>query len=284
MSSIRSLLTILHNSYNIANTTFQRKPKQVQAFLFSLIVIPLILLVTVQLLILIVIPPSLTMQYIYLNFSQPTVESMFLSSYMHDPTTTTHLIQNYLGSFFMLLILFGEYYFVIPVGKHMRKLSLVYPDRSFIATVLVILLGVPFGISGVSILFGRVLGKTGTVGFSGIVYALMACVVFMVLKMGYDAGSNRAQEAGQQFPNDIVNGLLFVAALVILIPIASILLEIGNPRVNVFAHLAGWGLGLLIAAEVAAVCETARDQVRWTFLVLLVLTLFIPAISWLLFT
>jgi hypothetical protein len=282
MTSIRSIFTKLHNSYTIANTAFQQKPKEVQAILYSLLVIPPILLVAVQLLILTVIPPSFTMQYIYLNFSQPTVESMFLSNYMHDPRTTAHLIQNYLGGFFMLLVLFGEYYFVVPVGKHSGRLSLDYPDRSFIAMVLVILLGVPFSISGVSILFGRVMGNSGGIGFSGIVYALMACVVFMILKMGYDDAITRTREGGPQFPNDIVNGLVFVAAFVILVPIAAILLEIGNPKVNVFAHLAGWALGLISAADVAAVCETVRERVRRAFLVILALTLIIPAVMWLL--
>jgi membrane associated rhomboid family serine protease len=175
------------------------------------------------------------------------------------------------------------YYVVIPLGKYKNKLILKYPDSSFFATNLAILLLFPYAESGLSILFGRWMGITGEAGFSGIVYAILAYILFLFLKIGYDLILTKQQQRSQPLGDPIVI-LIFVAIVAIIAPIYAIFLEMGNHQVNIFGHFAGYSLGLVISASMAIIYETDEERLKIFSLSVLGISLLFSTLCWLIIT
>lgn len=83
--------------------------------------------------------------------------------------------------------------------------------------------------------------------------------------------------------NKLNNGglvLMLVSTLFIVVPVSVILLDIGNEKINVFSHLGGFILGLLVSITVALICESNQKRARAFFIFFLALILLVPAISW----
>jgi hypothetical protein len=267
---------------------------------FLVIVVPLLLLVT-QYLVLKTIPPQFTISYLVLNFSQPTVSGMFFSNYIHTVFTFSHVLDNYYGYLLVISLLVIVYFFIIPLLKKRHILSLNYPDAAFFATSAVFFLLFPFAGSGVSILFGRMLGQTGTWGFSGIVWAFLAYFYFLFLMLVSDMMishfNQRSDETSKEILESATTGtqtkrtekstqttlagsLIFLTALFIILPMYTIFLDIGNKKINVFGHFSGFVLGFLISALVVLICERRDTRGKIVLAGLLAFIIGIPAAAW----
>ena len=267
---------------------------------FLLIIVPLLLLV-MQYLVLTTIPPQFTISCLVLNFSQPTVSGMFFSNYIHTVFTFSHVLDNYYGYLLVISLLVIVYFFIIPLLKKRNILSLNYPDAAFFATSAVFFLLFPFAGSGVSILFGRMLGQTGTWGFSGIVWAFLAYFYFLFLMLVSDMMISHfnqgSDETSQEIPESATTGtqtkrtekptqttlagsLIFLTALFIILPMYTIFLDIGNKKINVFGHFSGFVLGFLISALVVLICERRDRRGKIVLAGLLAFIIGIPAAAW----
>ena len=267
---------------------------------FLVIVFPLLLLVT-QYLVLTTIPPQFTISYLVLNFSQPTVSGMFFSNYIHTVFTFSHVLDNYNGYLLVISLLAIVYFFIIPLLKKRHILSLNYPDVAFFATSAVFFLLFPFAGSGMSILFGRMLGQTGTWGFSGIVWAFLAYFYFLFLMLisdimisHFNQGSNdqskeilesattgtQTKRTEKPTQTTLAGSLIFLTALFIILPMYTIFLDIGNKRINVFGHFSGFVLGFLISALVVLICERQDKRGKIVLAGLLAVIIGIPAVAW----
>jgi hypothetical protein len=267
---------------------------------FLVVVFPLLLLVT-QYLVLTTIPPQFTISYLVLNFSQPTVSGMFFSNYIHTVFTINHVLDNYNGYLFVISLLVIVYFFIIPLLKKRHILSLNYPDFAFFATSAVFFLLFPFAGSGMSILFGRMLGQTGTWGFSGIVWAFLAYFYFLFLMLISDIMishfNQRSNDTSKEIHDSAIGGtqtkrtekptyttlagsLIFLTALFIILPMYTIFLDIGNKKINVFGHFSGFVLGFLISALVVLICERKDKRGKIVLIGLLAFLIGIPAVVW----
>jgi len=267
---------------------------------FLLIVVPLLLLVT-QYLVLTTIPPQFTISCLVLNFSQPTVSGMFFSNYIHTVFTFSHVLDNYYGYLLVISLLVIVYFFIIPLLKKRNILSLNYPDAAFFATSAVFFLLFPFAGSGVSILFGRMLGQTGTWGFSGIVWAFLAYFYFLFLMLVSDMMISHFNQGSDETSKEILESattgtqtkrtekptqttlagsLIFLTALFIILPMYTIFLDIGNKKINVFGHFSGFVLGFLISALVVLICERRDRRGKIVLAGLLAFIIGIPAAAW----
>ncbi len=273
----------LKEDYSIVNSLFQEKRKPVRYGIFALLVIPPLIIVLFQNLIVYIIPPDITLQYIFLNLTHPNPSTMFFSNYMHNPAIASHLLNNYWGYFVSMGIVFTLYYVVIPLGQYKNKLTKNYPDAPFLATNLVFLLFLPFAISGISILFGRWMGITGVAGFSGIVYAIYAYIFFLILKITFDLVLSRQQQNSRPF-SSVIDMMLFVTIFAILLPIFAIFLEMSSHQVNIFGHFAGYSLGLFISASVAITYETDESRLKIFSSSILFMALLFSTLCWLIVT
>ena len=148
------------------------------------------------------IPPEYTVSQLVLNYSQPKVTAMFATNYIHNIWSFEHLTGNYGGYCLLLYISFILYFLVIPILKMHNVLHFEYPDSAFFGTAIVFLIGLPFAISGISILFGRMLSQTGGWGFSGIVWAFYGYLFFLILLIFYDNALFRIIHAGKESSRD----------------------------------------------------------------------------------
>jgi hypothetical protein len=269
---------------------------------FLLVVFPLLLL-SMQYLILTTIPPQVTISYLILNFSQPTISGMFFTNYIHNVSSISHLLDNYNGYLFVMFLLAFVYFIFVPLLKKRHILSLNYPDLAFFGTSAVFFLLFPFAESGMSILFGRMIGQTGAWGFSGIVWAFLAYFYFLFLMIMYDLIITRFSERLDGTVKDnthenqepapgrtgrpekpstttLVSSLIFLTALFIILPLYTIFLDIGNKKISVFGHFSGFVLGFLISALVVQICESRDKTGKIILIIILGLLLGIPAVLW----
>jgi hypothetical protein len=201
-----------------------------------------------------------------------------------------------------------------PGLKKAQLSPLHYPDSAFFGTAAVFLLALPFTESGISILFGRMLGQTGKWGFSGVVFALYAYFLFLVLLVFYDNAmirsgtlhdDNQPRSTQEEFHGGnsgsykktpeilkipetrgikptktaFVLSLIYISTLVIVLPLFFIFLEIGNKKMGVFGHVSGFALGFLIASLIALICETPDKRSRAILAIMLGLIIAVPALA-----
>lgn len=254
------------------------------------------LVILIQFLILNVIPPQYTVTHLVLNFSHPNATAIFGSNYIHDVWLPRHIVDNLIGYFVILYIIVIFYYIVIPIGQLHNVLRFNYSDSAFFGTIIILLLGLPFVVSGISIYFGRISSQTGNWGFSGIIYGFLAYLFFLILLTMYDfVLSKLAEKRGDiKFFNDKKSlekpttmsnalGLIFFNLIIVIIPIYWILSEIGDKKIGVFGHLAGFTFGLIIATLIMMICERTRLKTRIAISFVLFLILVIPSVFWLFF-
>ncbi|MEI6840957.1 MAG: hypothetical protein WCK53_06800 [Methanomicrobiales archaeon] len=263
----------------------------------ALIVVPPITLALFQFSILYLIPPQFTLDYFHLDYNHPNISSMFFSTYVHNISSFAHLLGNYSGYVAIILLIIIFFFVIIPVLKVNKVLSLNYSEKSLFLTSAVFFFVLPFSIAGISIIFGKMVKQSGTWGFSGILWAFTSYFIFLLLEMVYDAiltksllNTHLKRGPGEKLEKNEIQTLnklnigvlllILVSALFIITPIFVILLDLGNEKINVFAHLGGFILGLLVSILVALIYSTNQKPVRAISTVFLVIILLIPAISW----
>ena len=263
-----------------------------------LIGLPVILFVIQYAVITATIPVDYTISNLFLNYSHPNATAMFATNYIHDVWNPGHVISNIASIYAIMFATFIVFFIVIPIFQMHNLLHFKYPDLSFFSTAAVLLFGLPFAVSGISIYFGRQLSQTGGWGFSGIVWGFYAYLFFLGLLIISDTILNRMIQRGTlSHPDGEVNitnpvltdpptttgialSLLFLNFVVVIFPIFTILAEIGSKKIGVFGHFAGFALGLFIAVLVMLIFErkTMRNRVMLSGVLLLVIA--VPSVIW----
>ncbi len=219
-----------------------------------------------------IIPVDFTLRHIYLNVGDPSLLSMFLSNYMHNPLDSSHIMNNLSSAYLLIIAIFVVGIIILPA------LRSPMPPKFFPATFLVFLLALPFSISGISIWSGRIMGKEWSSGFSGITYAFLGLLFFLMLSLVYRTVlESRSEKISQS-----VFVLLTATFLTLTLAICQIFAELPSGTVNVYAHLGGLLLGLLIPSLIGLFL-TAQDQKQKAVAgVFIGFVLFIPSVFWLL--
>jgi|GEM_PF-1484683 len=219
-----------------------------------------------------IIPIEFTLRYIYLNVGDPNPASMFLSNYMHNPLDSAHIMNNLYSVYLLIIAIFVVGIIILPA------LRSPMPRKFFPATFLVFLLALPFSISGISIWSARIMGKEWSSGFSGITSAFLGLLFFLMLSLLY---RTVLESRSERTPQSIFV-LLTATFCTLTLAIAQIFTELPSGTVNVYAHLGGLLLGLLIPSLIGLLL-TARDR-RQTAVagIFIGLVLFIPSVFWLL--
>jgi len=231
--------------------------------------------------------------FLRLDITNPTITAMFFSNYIHDPLSSQHLMENYLGYVSFMILNFICYFVITPIFKRRKKLHYEYPESAFFLTSIIFLLALPFAISGISILFGRLLGFEGVLGFSGVIWAFTAYLFFLIILLLFDLISPRIPEVeiqsnnSQSGPSVSCNPtthsamMIFFTSLVILLVVFGILADLGSHKINVFGHLAGFALGLMLSPLILVITQTTVRKQRLVLVGLCGLIILIPSISWL---
>lgn len=228
------------------------------------------LLVFFQYSILYIIPAGFTLDYIYLNMTTPNPSSMFLSNYMHNPFDQTHITSNLLTTISLLVAIFLAGTIALPAGGYRM------PPKFFTVIYLVFFLLLPFAISGISIWSARIMGIAWSSGFSGISYALFGLLVFLMLGWAYTT----ILESPNRDTYRLAFALLSMTFVSLIPVIAFILLDLRTHSINVYAHLGGFALGLLVPSLVAVgmTAETKREKVAVAAMLAVVILL--PSVGW----
>jgi len=248
-----------------------------------------------------VIPADYTISHLWLNFSQPNISAMFATNYIHDVWLPEHVFGNSTSYFGIIYLTFILYFIIIPILKIHNALHFEYSDVAFFGTAITYLVGLPIAISGISILFGRMLSQTAGWGFSGIVWAFNAYLFFLVLIVFYDYILHRISERHDDSDKGTIDPqniqlennsskkptianvsltLIFISLVLIFLPIYTILMDIGNKKIGVFVHLAGFTLGLFVAALIMMICEEKKMKNKIGLFVFLLFILILPSIYW----
>ncbi len=245
-------------------------PRSEYVYFFGFVVGIAALLVFFQHSILYIIPAGFTLDYIYLNMTTPNPSSMLLSNYMHNPFDPTHIANNLLTTISLLVAVFLAGTIVLPaIGYRM-------PPKFFLATYLVFFLLLPFAISGISIWSARIMGIAWASGFSGISYALFGLLVFLMLGWAYTT----ILESPNRDTYRLAFALLSMTFLSLIPVIAFILLDLRTKNINVYAHLGGFALGLLVPSLIAVGMTAETKGERVAAAVMLGLTILLPSVGW----
>jgi hypothetical protein len=219
-----------------------------------------------------IIPIEFTLRYIYLNVGDPNLLSMFLGNYMHNPLDSSHITNNLYSAYLLIIAIFIVGIIILPA------LRSPMPPKFFPATFLIFLLALPFSISGISIWSARIMGKEWSSGFSGITYAFLGLLFFLMLSLVY----RTVLESRSESTSQSVFLLLTATCLTLTLAICQIFTELPSGTVNVYAHLGGLLLGLLIPSLIGLFL-TARDHRQKAVAgVFIGSVLFIPSVFWLL--
>ena len=285
---LKMVIRSVSEDFRFANQHFNELSRRKKIAIYFLIVFVPLALIALQLLVLGVIPPDFTAKYIILNFGNPSISGMFASCYVHT-VPVDHLMSNfgtYIGTMFTLVM---WYFVLIPIFKRKGYLKLEYSDAAFFANAALILLVVPFAVSGISILFGRQMHWQSTLGFSGIAWAFVAYFVFLFLKMGYDKAifnilkKKQNDPSGESIEGAIGNAIILLiifSVMGVIIPAYAILLDIGTSRINIFGHFGGFTVGLLVTASMTLAYETHERKVQIAMIVLLAVVVITSACAW----
>lgn len=283
---------ILYHDLEYINQMFKNKSCSWKVGSCILLIILPIFLLIFQFLILYLFPREFTESYFFLNFTQPTFSGMFFSNYLHNVWSIQHLLDNYAGYIIFIWISFLLYFILIPILKKHDRLHFNYPDSSFFLTAVIFLLIFPFAESGISILFGRLIGNPGKWGFSGIVWAFTAYFFFLLLVIMYDIildrfskkFESRTEPLDEKSRHSLVTSiglsLMLTTSLLIIFPLYVILIDIGNEKINFIGHFAGFTLGLIISIISAMICQTAKIKQRIGLGLILISILLLTATLW----
>lgn len=230
------------------------------------------LLISFQYSILHLIPVDFTLSHIFLNVTAPNPSSMFLSNYMHNPLDPAHITNNLSITIFLLFAIFITGTIVLPAtGCRM-------PPGFFLVTYLIFFFLLPFAISGISIWSARIMGKSWSSGFSGISFALFGLLIFLMLVRAYMVVLHHPGRDAYRTVFTLLSMTFISSALVV----AVILLDLRTQNINVYAHLGGFALGLLVPSLVGMGMTVGTREGKIAVAVMLGVMLLLPGAGWIL--
>lgn len=272
-------------------------------FLFF-IFIPLFLYFIQLLIITEIIPYQVAIKYFVLTINDPNFASMFLSNYIHSVFDYNHIYQNALSSVFISLMIFLYFLFVLPYVRFKNPaFQFRFNPRAFVLTLIAIFCYLPFSISGISIYFGKILGKSIVWGYSGLLYAFLGFFFFLLVELLVSLTLQKASgtipspgntgtgippvHAGQEQQGSdyalLSASLIFSCVFIPFLMIAFILSELIQPGTGVFGHLGGFMLGFLIAPLIEMLTLSRLMKQKIAYCVILALVLVLPAVAWIFF-
>ena len=216
-----------------------------------------------------------------LQYSDPTVLSMFFANYTHNPTVPDHLFVNIVSFLVFGFLVWFSYYHIIPVpGSFM-------PENFLAINLALIFFVFPFAISGVAIFFYR-LGSLPAyvmfgVGFSGIVWAftgLLLFLLFFILMIELFAANDLSGPGGLQELRMKIAVVLFSVSVGVMSLFFLILADVGTES-NPFAHFAGFAVGFVIPGLVALFLDSEKPLQRSSYIVVISALLVLASVAWL---
>ena len=176
-------------------------------------------------------------RYFYLRIGTPSLTNVFLSNYVHNPTDLSHIVDN-ISRFFVAAVL------ICIMIWYLQKKGVFFPEQFYRRTITIFLIGVPFIISFVSLISGKMQNIVYIFGFSGIVWTYIG---FLLLLIALAIGTYELEIfAGLRRHYSLWSPLLFTSLLTCAVPIVFIFYLFGNHWSNMFGHLAGLFAGMMI--------------------------------------
>ena len=216
-----------------------------------------------------VIPVDFSISYIILNTTQPNFSSAFLNNYAHNPFDTAHLMSNV--PFFVIVsaMIYGMAWYLQNQGFQL-------PSKFLLINYAVMLLLLPFSISGISIWTSRIFDKGWSLGLSGINFALLG--LFLTLFFSFTVFVTFRKHSSRVAGNTFV--ILVSFALFVAVVSALIFYELKSPAVGVYAHFGGFLLGLVVPSLVGAYLTSERKNQKILTVFILCSSITIPALFW----
>jgi len=217
-----------------------------------------------------IIPVDITFGRIILDVNAPTLSGMLLCHYVHDPYDPEHLRSNALFFYGIMALIFVTGHVILPANRW-------DPPKHFLRNVfLMIFLLLPFPLSGIAIIYGRMNGMGGLVGFSGIESALVGfsailCVTCLLTCL-YPCWKKRPESFGV-LP-------IAGAAMIGLLPAACLIVLPGGRNVDTAGHLVGYLYGLFIPIAVFLLMESQGQRWKSSVVSVLVAVLVVPSVAW----
>ena len=175
--------------------------------------------------------------YLYLRIGAPGLSNVFFSNYVHNSTSINHLLGN-ISRFFAAAVL------ICIMIWYLQKRGVFFPGQFYRRTITFFLLGVPFLISSVSLVSGKMQNIGYIYGFSGIVWAYIG---FLLLLIAFAIGTYELDlYVGLRHHYVVLPSLLFTSFLTSVCPIVFIFYFFGSHLTNMFGHLAGLFAGMMI--------------------------------------
>ena len=175
--------------------------------------------------------------YLYLRIGTPGLSNIFFSNYIHNSTDITHLFGN-ISRFFVAAVL------ICIMIWYLQRRGVFFPGQFYRRTITFFLLGVPFLISSVSLVSGRMQGIGYIYGFSGIVWAYIG---FFLLLVAIAIGTYELDlYVGLRHHYILWPPLLFTSFLTSMVPIIFIFYFFGSHWTNMFGHVTGLFAGIVI--------------------------------------
>ncbi|OPY38226.1 MAG: hypothetical protein A4E35_00648 [Methanoregula sp. PtaU1.Bin051] len=269
-----------------------------------LIVIPFLLYIVQWSIVTGMIPYPVAINYFVLTFGNPNPATMFLSNYVHSVFDSGHIYQNALSSIVIFFMMYMFFLVVIPyIRFRIPGFRYRFNPEAFILTLTVTFTFIPFSVSGISIYFGKIMGKSAAWGFSGLLYAFLGFliyhIVFLFITILLQSSSGiippqkeSAMITSSQDPEEDRNAngyavqsafLVFAGVFIPFLVIALILSELIQPGTGVFAHLGGFMLGFLISPLIEMMTLSPKKKQKIAFGFFLALVVVVPAVFWLAF-
>jgi hypothetical protein len=269
-------------------------------FLFF-VLLPCLLYLLQLLIVAQIIPYPVAVRFFVLSYNDPNFANMFLSNYIHNVFDSHHVYQNVLSSFLTFILLFGYFLLALPYIRFANPgFRWKFNPSAFILVLITIFCFVPFSISGISIYFGKILGKSIGWGYSGVLYALWGFFVYLLVELILSLPQRKAQgtlpvgdiagpgqtpapvELEAQCDQKALQSpfIILICTLLPFVVIALILSEMIQPGTGVFGHLGGFMLGFLVSPviELMTLCNQVRQKM--IFCGVLALILVVPAVGW----
>ena len=203
----------------------------------STIFVSLILIITHLLILRDIISYETCRTYLYLRIGTSGLSNIFFSNYVHNPTDIMHLLGN-ISRFFVAAVL------ICIMIWYLQKRGVFFPGQFYRRTITFFLIGVPFIISSVSLVSGRMQNIGFIYGFSGIVWAYIG---FLLLLIAIAIGTYELDiYAGLRHHYVLWSPLFFTSLLTCAAPIVFIFYLFGSHWSNMFGHLAGLFAGMMI--------------------------------------
>lgn len=203
----------------------------------STILVSLILIFIHLLIICNVISSKACRTYLYLRIGTPGPSNIFFSNYVHNPTDIMHLFGN-ISRFFVAAVL------ICIMIWYLQKRGVFFPGQFYRRTITFFLIGMPFIISCVSLVSGRMQNVGYIYGFSGVVWAYIG---FLLLLIAIAIGTYEIDLFVELRHHYVLwPPLFFTSLLTCVVPIVFIFYLFGSHWTNMFGHLAGFFSGMLI--------------------------------------